>query len=111
MNRRVVLQNLNGGLNLITRRQVKLVCDNDVASFSECGFISVLSLKSRCIETVKLEQLLALTAIKRCEANCTAQLCLLQLTPDSGDSNPIKNCGKSGIVGEHTDAVDKSKTV
>ena len=84
---------------------------NDAASFSDCGFISVLSLKSRRIATVKLEQLLALAAFRRCEANCTAQLCLFQLTPDSGDANPIENSGKSGTVGQHTDAVNKAESV
>ena len=79
--------------------------------FSECTFISVVFLESRFIATVELEQLLALGTIERCEANGTAQLYLLQLTPGFGDSNPIEKSSKSRTVSEHTDAVDKAESV
>ena len=61
--------------------------------------------------TVELEQLPALITVEGCEANGTAQLSLLQLTPDSGNADPVENGVKYGTVGKHTDAVDSTNSV
>ena len=68
-------------------------------------------LTSGSIVTVELEQLPALITVEWCKANGTAQLTLLQLTPDSGDADPVENGGKYGTVGKHTNAVDSTNSV